>query len=123
MGTKLKPGTFDCYDAAEDDEPMFVLLARDPDAPDRVEEWARRRFERLAREHSNVRLPERETDAERQRVTKVLRKIAEALHCAQGMREWKPKEPQIALTPLRPWPFIYHEPVKDWGLDLRGMGE
>lgn len=29
MGTKLSPGKFDCYAAARDDEPMFVLLGRD----------------------------------------------------------------------------------------------
>lgn len=39
MGTKNNPGKFDCYDAALPDEPMFVLLARDPV----VREWVRRR--------------------------------------------------------------------------------
>ena len=40
MGTKLKPGKFDCYENAEPDEPMFVLLARDPMAPILVSLWA-----------------------------------------------------------------------------------
>lgn len=40
MGTKNKPGSFDCYHAAEPDEPMFVLLARDPIAPLLVDLWA-----------------------------------------------------------------------------------
>ena len=31
MGTKNRPGLFDCYDAALPDEPSFHLLARDPD--------------------------------------------------------------------------------------------
>ena len=46
MGTKNNPGEFDCYDKAEDDEPMFVLLARDPYAPTLVRIWAdtERRF-------------------------------------------------------------------------------
>ncbi|HAW11807.1 MAG TPA: aspartate decarboxylase, partial [Chloroflexi bacterium] len=30
MGTKNNPGKFDCYDDAHPDEPMFVLLGRDP---------------------------------------------------------------------------------------------
>ena len=30
MGTKNNPGDFDCYANAEPDEPMFVLLGRDP---------------------------------------------------------------------------------------------
>lgn len=40
MGTKNNPGAFDCYAAAEPDEPMFVLLGRDPHAPVLVELWA-----------------------------------------------------------------------------------
>lgn len=40
MGTKLKPGKFDCYENAAPDEPMFVLLARDPLAPLLVRLWA-----------------------------------------------------------------------------------
>lgn len=40
MGTKNNPSTFDCYANAEPDEPMFVLLARDPHAPILVELWA-----------------------------------------------------------------------------------
>jgi hypothetical protein len=33
MGTKNNPGAFDCYAAADPDEPMFVLLGRDRHAP------------------------------------------------------------------------------------------
>jgi hypothetical protein len=40
MGTKNNPGTYDCYDKAEPDEPMFVLLARDPTASTFVRAWA-----------------------------------------------------------------------------------
>ncbi len=40
MGTKSDPGPFDCHAAAEDDEPIFVLLARDSQAPARVRDWA-----------------------------------------------------------------------------------
>jgi len=40
MGTKNNPGKFDCYAAAKPDEPMFVLLARDPIAPQLVQIWA-----------------------------------------------------------------------------------
>lgn len=39
MGTKNDPGDFDCYANAEPDEPMFVLLARDPLAAQIVREW------------------------------------------------------------------------------------
>lgn len=40
MGTKNKPGKFDCYDAAEPDEPIFVLLGRDKHAPTLVWLWS-----------------------------------------------------------------------------------
>jgi hypothetical protein len=43
MGTKNDPAPFDCYANAEPDEPMFVLLARDPSAPYAIRRWAQRR--------------------------------------------------------------------------------
>lgn len=43
MGTKNRPGQFDCYANALPDEPMFILLARDPDFYRLVSEWADRR--------------------------------------------------------------------------------
>jgi hypothetical protein len=43
MGTKTNPGKFDCYANALPDEPMFVLLARDPDFARLVNEWCDRR--------------------------------------------------------------------------------
>lgn len=39
MGTKNNPGKFDCYAKAEPDEPLFVLLARDPAAPVLIYLW------------------------------------------------------------------------------------
>lgn len=43
MGTKNNPGKFDCYQHALPDEPMFILLARDPIFYEFVTKWARRR--------------------------------------------------------------------------------
>src|SRR5271154_947158 len=40
MGTKNNPGAFNCYAVADPDEPMFVLLGRDPIAPFLVGWWA-----------------------------------------------------------------------------------
>jgi len=45
MGTKAKPGKFDCYKNLEDDEPYFVLAARDPAFRDTVQKWIDRRRE------------------------------------------------------------------------------
>lgn len=39
MGTKNNPGKYDCYAKAEPDEPIFVLLGRDPLAAALVDEW------------------------------------------------------------------------------------
>jgi hypothetical protein len=43
MGTKNSPGKFDCYQAADPDEPMFVLLGRDEKAPGIIREWVEKR--------------------------------------------------------------------------------
>lgn len=39
MGTKENPGNFDCYHEAAPNEPLFVLLGRDPVAPLLVAMW------------------------------------------------------------------------------------
>jgi hypothetical protein len=39
MGTKNDPGKFDCYASAEPDEPVFVLLGRDPAAALAITFW------------------------------------------------------------------------------------
>lgn len=69
MGTKLKPGQFDCYANAADDEPMFVLLGRDPLAPLLVELWAGLRAVLVKAEGEPA-------------------KIREARQCAQLMRDY-----------------------------------
>lgn len=74
MGTKINPGTFDCYANAAPDEPMFVLLARDPWAPDLIDIWAGNRLSEIER---GIR-PESD-----------LAKVEEALACADAMREWR----------------------------------
>jgi hypothetical protein len=43
MGTKLTELRNGCFHRAMDDEPMFVLLARDPSAPSLVLAWAQGR--------------------------------------------------------------------------------
>lgn len=66
MGTKNNPGSFDAYEKAEPNEPMFVLLARDPQAPILVDLWAYIRQE--LGEHPD--------------------KLAEARQLARDMRIW-----------------------------------
>jgi hypothetical protein len=43
MGTKNNPGKFDCHANAHPDEPMFILLGRDPMAATLVRAWAEMR--------------------------------------------------------------------------------
>lgn len=66
MGSKNNPGRFDCYEAADPDEPMFVLLGRDKHAPTMVWLWASLR----------------ELDGEDPA------KVAEARDCAALMMKW-----------------------------------
>jgi hypothetical protein len=68
MGTKNNPGSYDCYANAEPDEPMFVLLGRDPAAAVLVRAWLAIRREM-------------DYDAE-------VGKYEEALACAAKMEEW-----------------------------------
>jgi hypothetical protein len=70
MGTKNNPAPNDCYAKAEPDEPMFILLARDPAAPGMVRRWAAHR----AMDPGTP--PEQ---------------VAEALQCAAEMEAWYTK--------------------------------
>jgi hypothetical protein len=47
MSTKNNPGEFDCYARALPDEPLFVLLARDPQFYDLVTRWSQRRWQMI----------------------------------------------------------------------------
>lgn len=69
MSTKNNPGRFDCYSKAAPDEPMFVLLGRDPIASLVVTFWVKMRLLIGA---------ERITDD----------KLVEASKCAREMESW-----------------------------------
>ena len=43
MATKNNPSEYDCYQNAEPDEPIFVLVARDITAPDTIRDWCMHR--------------------------------------------------------------------------------
>lgn len=74
MGSKNKPGDFDCYGNALPDEPMFILLARDPRAPDLVEAWAGARIYDIA----TGKRPQGD-----------MAMVEEAQQCAKNMRSWR----------------------------------
>lgn len=74
MGTKDNPGNFDCYGNALPDEPMFILLGRDPAAPDLVRDWADVRQAQIDNGH---------------RPQSDMAMVVEARQCADTMRDWR----------------------------------
>ena len=74
MATKRNPGRFDCYAAADPDEPLFVLRANDPLASALVRDWAIR-----YKAHKQ---------ALGQYTVKAQAKAREALLCAAAMDKW-----------------------------------
>lgn len=78
MASKNNPGRFDCYTNAAPDEPMFVLLGRDPMGATLVRAWATMREE------------QGEDPA----------KVAEARACADAMDAWAASlgKPKTTLT-------------------------
>jgi hypothetical protein len=88
MGTKNNPGRFDCYRAAEPEEPMFVLLARDPLAGFLVSIWSSVRYGDL--EAAGVKFDamlNRAAPPYLQRPD--VAKASEALDCAMEMFAWR----------------------------------
>ena len=86
MGTRTKPGEFDCHRRAADDEPTFTLVARDPQAADLVRRWADERKAAYI-EHRG---PWNDRE-ERKRI--------EALACADAMDEWRRRHPRGNQAP------------------------
>ncbi|MFN3464449.1 MAG: hypothetical protein ACK4X1_10260 [Terricaulis sp.] len=86
MGTKNNPGQFDCYTAADPDEPMFILLARDELAGTLVLMWGLLRlgeFEALDECTRTLKhLARRYVD------NADLQKANEAAECARAMTAW-----------------------------------
>lgn len=87
MGSKVKPGQFDCYANALPDEPMFVLLARDPLAPLLTGLWAAIRTGDDAQFDALV--DQLRHEGERYRRSPESAKAGEALSCAFDMQDWR----------------------------------
>lgn len=83
MGTKNNPGQYDCYAAAQDDEPFFLLLARDPLAPLLVRLWADIRQQNAG--------PGEVNDDQ-------LNKLQEARMCAVEMTAWARVRAELQLN-------------------------
>lgn len=74
MGTKLEELRNGCFARAMDDEPMFVLLARDPASPEMVEQWAQQREDEIKAG---------------KRPANDMAQVEEARTCAKRMRSWR----------------------------------
>jgi len=74
MGTKLTELRDGCFAKALDEEPMFVLLARDPKAPELVERWADDREDEISWG---------------KRPTSDMTQVIEARQTANKMRIWR----------------------------------
>jgi len=74
MDTKNNPGDFDCYGNALPDEPMFILLARDPNAPVLLDTLAQMRHMDILEGH---------------RPQSDMKMVREAEYCASAMRNWR----------------------------------
>lgn len=93
MVTKANPGDYDCYANALPDEPMFILLARDPYAPVGVFAWA-------ADRQDKVRIGACPAED--------LAKVAWARHCAEAMVKWR-RENDGRWRKVRPSPHAFEE--------------
>lgn len=81
MGTKLNPGKFDCYEKAAPDEPIFILLGRDPHAAEVVGYWIALRIGALKPQGFCSQVS-RETYAQ------LPEKIREALDCCHDLENY-----------------------------------
>lgn len=78
MGTKANPGKYDCYAKAYDNEPIFILRAKDPLAAALVDLWANLQVREYRRENDSDLLTGEQEE-----------KVREARDCAETMRLWR----------------------------------
>lgn len=89
MATKENPGEFDCHAKAQDDEPLFTLLARDPTAPFLVGAWAHLQRGNLIGALSAMRVAVDVAPKHDLADAKANRKLSEAVSCMQDMLSWR----------------------------------
>lgn len=84
MSTLTEPGAFDALEKAADDEPFFMLLARDEDAPATVTEWCRLRRNRAMKLYGHSK-----GATKKALFAKELAQCANAEQLAIEMAEWR----------------------------------
>src|SRR6266446_8725134 len=88
MGTKASPSAYDCYANAEPDEPLFVLLARDPLAEYLVAAWAAMRARDVSTAVRMI-LDGIVALGDKPDLPYQSEKSVEAQQCSKAMREWR----------------------------------
>ncbi len=86
MGTKQNPGKYDCLEKAGEDEPVFVLVARDPSASFLVACWAAVRSGDGMAAIAAVQRAIAATEKARKGVD--AEKVTEAYQCSEQMAKW-----------------------------------
>lgn len=84
MSTLTEPGAFDALEKAEPSEPIFTLLARDPDAPATVTEWCRLRRNRAMKVHGHSK-----RTADKKLFAAELAQCVNAERIAEEMTDWR----------------------------------
>lgn len=94
MANKMHPGAFRCYEAALPDEPMFVLLGRDPAAPATMEFWANERVRqgKTSDTDDNARIGAALREADEMRQWR--QKILDAVDPLDGVPAWRLPRPE-----------------------------
>jgi hypothetical protein len=88
MGTKEKPGDYDCYAKLEPDEPYFLLRGKDPVAPYLTMMWTASRQGDWAGMLDLVTSMRMNRDIQARVSTDENPKLAEANSCAREMKRW-----------------------------------
>lgn len=91
MPTKQNPGAFDCYKAALPDEPIFVILGRDPAGPATLDFWAAQRIKR----------GKTVGDDDKSR-------IGAAIDEAKKMQDWRSRMLEASVDGVPPWRLPVH---------------
>lgn len=91
MPTKQNPGLFDCWKVALPDEPIFVILGRDPAGPATLEYWAAQR----------IRMGKTVADDDKDR-------IRVAFDEAKEMQEWRDRMMDASVEGIPPWRLPVH---------------
>lgn len=91
MPTKQNPGLFDCWKVALPDEPIFVILGRDPAGPATLEYWAAQR----------IRMGKTVADDDKDR-------IRVAFDEAKEMQEWRDRMMDASIDGIPPWRLPVH---------------